>query len=90
MSFNHHEIIVLPPKFIPELVSLPEQKASFNRELFVRLLGKYTTIGVGGGSFTHIAPLVRIDLGRHLEAILPLLQEEIGLAVSRRIGSPDE
>ena len=87
---DDHETIVIPPKYIPDLVSRPEHELSFNRELAVRLLGKYTTIGQGAATTNFGAPLIRVDLSRHLDAILPILQDEIEKSTTKRIGAAEE
>lgn len=67
-----------------ELRNLPENKASFEKEIYRLFLGGYSGIGKDSEPFVKA---VKIDLKRHVASTLESLQEESRFALHQELGT---
>ncbi|KAI0401753.1 cytochrome P450 [Xylaria palmicola] len=81
-----NERLVIPNKFIEELKNLPEAQLSFKEELLDRFMGRYTKLNAVRGTNIH-RDIVRFQLTRNLDILLPQMMEEAGLALEDTLGS---
>ncbi|KAK8092856.1 cytochrome P450 [Apiospora kogelbergensis] len=77
-----NERLVIPDKYIEELKNLPDSQLSFKEELLERFMGKYTKLDAVRGTNIH-RDIVRQQLTKNLDMILPQMKEEASLALQR-------
>ncbi|KAI0546145.1 cytochrome P450 [Xylaria curta] len=80
-----NERLVIPDKFIEELKNLPDTQLSFKEELLDRFMGRYTKLNAVRGTNIH-RDIVRFQLTRNLDTILPQMLEEASLALENALG----
>jgi hypothetical protein len=76
-------LVLVPPKYLKEIKSLPESQLSSKKEIRNLFQGRYT--GIGYNSHTMVNA-VRIDLTRHIGKTLEALQDEMKFAAEHTIG----
>ncbi|THV55131.1 hypothetical protein BGAL_0013g00160 [Botrytis galanthina] len=76
--------VVLPLSMHEELRNLPENKASFQKEIYRLFLGRYSSIGKENEP---TIKAVKIDLKRHVASTLGSLHEESRFALDQELGT---
>ncbi|OLN89754.1 Ent-kaurene oxidase 12 [Colletotrichum chlorophyti] len=71
------KIAILPLSWLNKLKSARESQLSARKEVMRRGLGQYTDLGT---SLPEFFTAIKIDLTRHVQDLIPLLQEEIDYA----------
>jgi hypothetical protein len=73
---------------VSEIRSLPEEKISFKKHTYHRMLGQYT--GIGSSDQPEAIRAIKVDLTRNVAKILSDLQDEIKYALDENVGDcPD-
>jgi len=80
-------VVVLPSKYINEVNAMGDSKANFDEELWRRLYGRYTGLGLHQPA---LIQSVRVDLTRSLARNIEILQEEADFAIPDTIGTCDD
>ncbi|EMR90698.1 hypothetical protein ACHAPC_011166 [Botrytis cinerea] len=78
--------VVLPLTMHDELRNLPENKASFQKELSRMFYGEHTGIGI---DTPPIIKVVKTDLNRHVASTIEPLQDESRFALDKELGTYD-
>ncbi|TGO37219.1 hypothetical protein BHYA_0102g00030 [Botrytis hyacinthi] len=76
--------VVLPLNMHDEFRNLPENKASFQKEIDRLFIGEHTGIGKDSSP---LIKAVKIDLNRHLASTLEPLQDETRFALDKELGT---
>jgi hypothetical protein len=76
-------LVILPISVINEVRNLPENKASFSKDIRRDFSSKHTGIGTEG---PEVVQSVKIDLTRHVASTLDDLQEEIRYGFDKELG----
>ncbi|TGO19308.1 hypothetical protein BTUL_0005g01580 [Botrytis tulipae] len=76
--------VVLPLNMHDEFRNLPENKASFQKEIDRSFIGEHTGIGKDSSP---LIKAVKIDLNRHLASTLEPLQDETRYALDKELGT---
>lgn len=74
--------MIVPLKCLSTIVYAPEEKLSLGREVYERLMGRYTRMVKSD----HLAEFVRAGLMKNAGNSVALLQEEAERTVSSQIG----
>jgi len=80
------DIIILPVSLMDEVKNLPDNKASFLKEVQRMFHHKHTGIGSTGPAFQRV---IRGDLTRNVVSVIDDLQDEIPYAFNKELGSAD-
>ncbi|KUJ19332.1 cytochrome P450 [Mollisia scopiformis] len=76
-------LVILPISVINEVRNLPEDKASFMKDMQQRFASKHTQIGSEGWE---VIQVLKVDLTRHIASTLDDLQEEIQYGFDKEFG----
>ncbi|EUC44425.1 hypothetical protein COCMIDRAFT_98236, partial [Bipolaris oryzae ATCC 44560] len=84
-KFLHHpgEIVILPFKYMDAIKNAPEGKLSFQQGSFDMLMGEHTGIT---GNDLEMATLIRRDVGRLLDRVYTIVDDEAMDALKNEIG----
>lgn len=79
--------LILPSQYLDEIKSLPEDQLSFKKEMYMRVAGKYSSLGLGSPAFYES---IRKDLTRNTGSVLEELQKEAEFAIPYKLGPCNE
>lgn len=69
----------MPTHLLDDLKAYPEDAISFRHEMYDRYLGKYTSVASNSSAMIHS---VKFDLTKSIGTLIPVMQEEMGYAMS--------
>ncbi|KAE8454197.1 hypothetical protein EG329_005122 [Mollisiaceae sp. DMI_Dod_QoI] len=80
-------LVILPISIINEVRNLPENKASFMKDVRRAFSSKYTGVGEEGSELVNV---VKVDLTRHIASTLDDLQDEIRYGFDKEFGACED